>query len=38
MEGLQTSVPQRQELEMELEGRKSVVGSSLEESDFVPHA
>jgi hypothetical protein len=37
MEGLQTSVPGRQELEVEVEGRKSIVRSSLEELDFLPH-
>jgi hypothetical protein len=32
-------MPERWKLEMmELEGRKSIVGSSLEESDFLPHA
>jgi hypothetical protein len=34
MEGLQTSVPEQQELER----RKSMVRSSLEESAFLPHA
>jgi hypothetical protein len=29
---------ERRELEMELEGRKSIVRYSLEESDFLPHA
>jgi hypothetical protein len=38
MEGLQTSVLEQRELEMELEARKSIVGYSLEESDFLPHA
>jgi hypothetical protein len=30
-------VPERLKLEMELEGRKSIVKLSLEESDFLPH-
>jgi hypothetical protein len=31
-------MPERRKLKMELDGRKSIARSSLEESDFLPHA